>query len=59
VGLRTSSVCDAGSANNPSTSLKVTVPKDIVKILGIKKGDSLVWYFDSVKTKKIVTVGKM
>lgn len=46
-------------ANPQTKSLKVGLPKEIVKVLGVKPGDKMDWRVDVTDGKISVTVKKL
>lgn len=49
----------ANPANETSNSLRTTVPKKVVEILELKKGDRVQWNVEITKTKKKITLTKV
>ena len=46
-------------ANLKSKSLRVGLPKEIVKVLGVKPGDTMDWEVDITDNKAIVIAKKL
>ena len=43
-------------AQSKSTSLRTTVPKNIVNQFGLKEGSSLIWKLEAKKSKLVICV---